>query len=170
MGGALPSDKGAGVSKQLSTRAELVAWLDAASRAAGSCPAYVLSEEDAPMLESAARFIEGRMPKSKPDLRGAVERARGDGTRNSPGHEPSRPLQMLVKWADTAYDGNGARLYSDDEIAAAKDAIARLDRVLSEAKTILSLHRINERDEGHWGDLWCAVVAATAEPVSKDNQ
>lgn len=82
-------------------------------------------------------------------------------------HNTSAPLMVLVRWADTAYDVNGARLYTDDEIAAAKDAIARLDRVLCEARAILLVHRINERDQGHWGDLWCAVAAANAEPIKK---
>ncbi len=82
-------------------------------------------------------------------------------------HNTSAPLMVLLRWADTAYDANGARLYSDDEIAAAKDALVRLDRVLSEARAILLVHRINERDQGHWGDLWCAVAAADADPTKK---
>lgn len=85
-----------------------------------------------------------------------------------PKHITSEPLIVLARWADTAYDANGARLYSDHEIAAAKDAIARLDRVLGEARSILALHRITERDQGHWGDLWCAVAAAEADPIPND--
>ena len=82
-----------------------------------------------------------------------------------PKHITSEPLLVLTLWADTAYDANGTRLYTDYEIAAAKDAIARLDRVLGEARAILALHRINERDQGPWGDLWCAVAAADAKPI-----
>lgn len=84
-------------------------------------------------------------------------------------HITSEPLLTLTRWADIAYDANGSRLYTDYEIAAAKDAIVRLDRVLGEARAILAIHRINERDEGHWGDLWCAVAAASAEPIPKES-
>lgn len=75
-------------------------------------------------------------------------------------------LLVLTKWADTAYNGNGERLYTDDEIAAAKDAIVRLDRVLREALAILRVANVERMGgDGPWGDLACAVAAAVAEPV-----
>lgn len=78
----------------------------------------------------------------------------------------SGALLTLTKWADTAYDANGARLYTDAEIEQAKDAVARLDRVLREARAILLVANVERMGgDGPWGDLACAVAAADATPV-----